>query len=421
MGSVIFALMIIAIVVAMLVAGVKSIKIQHEGQIGIVEAWGRFARVLAPGRYILWPWERVVDELPLQIFEWETPALKLMLRGGTQMTISAIVHYQIEHAHKTPGAPRPPRIIGTTPAPLGTHAPTAGHALPAGAGPTPHGRNGIGIDSLEPGTRAQGQRRSGPPAPAHSASGATTILNRVMGRGGEQLAISQAAYRAKYLVHDWQEATKKETLAVLQQVFSKIGIAEDINGDINWIETLGTRVREHLQEKTEEWGVQILEVDFKDPSFPEMTMANLHAETRTEREGRVRTKEAESYKRVADILGLSPGELLRWRQVEIMRELSKAQQPRVMFTTDLMGRMNEVTPAQPGVYQAMTATDRELGPGTPAAPGAVGAPDLRGYLGQEPPAPALSQAQLAERGGALPVTGGGPGMVAPSLQNVDQQ
>src|SRR4051812_35244709 len=72
MGNIIFAIVIFAIVAAILAGLVRSIRIQHEGKVGVVESWGRFSRVIAPGRYILWPWERVVDEMPLQMFEWET-------------------------------------------------------------------------------------------------------------------------------------------------------------------------------------------------------------------------------------------------------------------------------------------------------------------------------------------------------------
>jgi len=418
-GSIIFAVVIFAIGAVLLIGLGKSIKIQHEGKVGVVEAWGRFSRVLAPGRFILWPWEKVAAELPLQMFEWETPAQKLMLRGGAPMTISAVVYYQIEHAQKTAGAPRPPRVIGTTPAPIGSSG--AGHSLAGGSAHPPHSRAGLGIDALEPATRTGAQRRAGTPAATVRQTG-TAILNRVTGRGGGQLDVTHAVYRAKYIVHDWQDATKKEAVAVLQHVFSRISVAEDINGDINWQETLGQRVAEHLNEKTEQWGVHIIDVTFKDPALSEMTLQNLNAEARTDREGRVRTKEAESYKRVAEILGLQPTELLRWREVEIMREMAKSQ-PRVMFSTGMAGTSGgSMRPAesmmQPLSAQnpmmPMMAGDRDL----PAAPALPAAPQ-NGYLGNEPPTPALPATMLGAGQPTLSPTAGS--LVAPSLRNVDQQ
>lgn len=419
MGSIVFALVIFALMAALLITLAKSIKIQHEGKVGVVEAWGRFSRVLGPGRYILWPWEKVAGELPLQMFEWETPPQKLMLRGGSPMTISAVVYYQIEHAHKTAGAPRPPRVIGTTPAPIGSSE--ASHTLASGTSHQAYSRSGLGIDSLEPATRTGAQRRASTPVTTVRQTG-TTFLNRVTGRGGGQLDVTHAAYRAKYIVHDWQEATKKEAVAVLQHVFSRVSVAEDINGDINWQETLGHRVADHLNEKTEQWGVHIIDITFKDPALSEMTLANLNAEARTDREGRVRTKEAESYRRVAEILGLHPTELLRWREVEIMREMAKSQ-PRVMFSTGMAGASGgSVRPAdammQPLSAQnpvmPLMAGDRDL----PAAPSLPAAP-LNGYLGTEPPTPALAGNMMAAQPTMMSPAAGS--LVAPSLSNVDQQ
>ncbi len=414
MGNIIFAVLIFAIVVVLLMGLVRSIKIQHEGKVGVVEAWGRFSRVLAPGRFILWPWERVVGELPLQMFEWETKPQKLMLRGGSPMTLAAVIYYQIEHAHKTAGAPRPPRIIGTTPAPVGNSL--ANHTPTPAVTHSSHSRAGLGIDSLEPAAHTGAQRRAGTPTATVRQTG-VMLLNRVTGRGGGQLDVTHAVYRAKYVVHDWQEATHKEAVAVLQHVFSRISVAEDINGDINWQETLGRRVADHLNEKTEQWGVHIIDVTFKDPALSEMTLMNLNAEARTDREGRVRTKEAESYRRVAEILGLNPADLLRWREVEIMRELSKSQ-PRVMFSTGMAG-MSGGRPAD--------ATMQPLSPQNPVIPllasdgsqSAVPAMPLNGYLGNEPPTPALSANMMAAGQTVVSPTAGS--MVAPSIRSADQQ
>jgi regulator of protease activity HflC (stomatin/prohibitin superfamily) len=393
MGGVIFALFMIFVVMVLLIVMVRSIKIQHEGEIGLVESWGRFTRVIIPGRYLLLPWEHISGELPLQIFEYTTDPQKLVLKGGSPLTLSVIIYYQIEHAHRTPGAPRPARIIGTEPAPIGTVAvgrsPVPATAL-AMAGPAR--RSGVGLDSLEPMARSQAQRHAVPPAVPRSRT-TTTVIRRVLGRTDEKLDIAQAAYRAKYLVEDWQEATRKEAVATLQQVFSKVNAGDDIFGNVDWQETLGERVREHLTTKTERWGVQIIDVAFKDVTFSDMTMQNMYAEPRAEREARIRTKEAENYKRIAELLQLTPAQLLSWRQVEIMRELAKSPSPRVMFTNPIGGDTTGAAPPMPtgaaGVMDAATTQAQpQLNPG--ALPNSVAVPDDRG-------------------------------MIAPSLRNVDQQ
>jgi len=385
------------IVIMLMIGIVRSIKIQHEGEIGLIESWGRFSRVIIPGRYMLLPWEHVSGELPLQIFEYSTDPQKLVLKGGSPLTLSAIIYYQIEHAHRTPGAPRPARIIGTEPAPIGSTLPARG-PVPATAmamaGPARHG--GVGIDSLEPMARTQAQRRAVPLANAQP-RGTTAVIRRVLGRSDEKLDIFQAAYRAKYLVEDWQEATKREAVASLQQVFSKVSAADDIFGNVDWQETLGERLREHLTAKTERWGVQIVDVAFKDVTFSEMTIQNMFAEPRAEREARIRTKEAENYKRIAELLQLTPSQLLSWRQVEIMRELAKSPQPRVMFTNPIGGDLSggSSQPQQPALAPglldtAATQNQPQLNAGIAAPPTPLSAQDDRG-------------------------------MIAPSLRNVDQQ
>jgi hypothetical protein len=299
-------------------------------------------------------------------------------------------------------------VIGTTPAPVGSvshgHQPSVDLPLPVG-----RSRAGLGVDSLEPGARTGAQRRQS--APAMLRDTGTTLINRITGRGVGQLDVTHAAYRAKYIVHDWQEATHKEAVATLQQVFSRVGVGEDITNDINWQETLGHRVAEHLNEKAQSWGVHILDVTFKDPALSEMTLQNLNAEARATREGRVREREAESYRKVAEILNLSPADLMRWREVEIMRELSKGQ-PRVMFNAGMSqtARMTESPIAsansQNPLLPMLAGGERDLPAG--------GSPP--GYLGSEPPTPALSAGSLSVAPSVATT-----GMVAPNLSRVDQQ
>jgi hypothetical protein len=113
---------------------------------------------------------------------------------------------------------------------------------------------------------------------------------------------------------------------------------------------------------------------------------------------------------VAEILHLTPADLLRWRQVEIMRELSKSPQPRVMFTTDMMSRGSDMAaPAQQPLIQAVDAT--------PPAP----QPDLRGYLGSEPPTPAVAPPPQQASGSLVQPAPPDRGMIAPAIQNLDQQ
>jgi len=381
MGPVILALFMVFIVVMMMVMVIRTIHIQHEGQIGLIESWGRFSRVVVPGRYILWPWEQFAGQLPLQIFEYTTEPQRLVLKGGSSLTLSAIIYFQLAHASSTPGAPRPARIMGTEPAPVGTTT-VAGYGAAPGTAMATSPRRGVGIDPLEPMTRTQAQRRAMPMATALP-RGTTAAIRRILGRNDTKLDIFRAAYRARYLVADWREASRREAIATLQQVFSKVSAADDIFGDVDWQATLGERVREQLTEKTERWGVQIVDVAFKDVTFADITLQNMFAEPRAEREGRIRTKEAENYKRIAELLGLSPSQLLNWRQVEIMRDLAKSPQPRVMFTNPLATPADAASAAPQGTPTGMldsgaTAPQPQLNPGN--APQNLGMPPAAGSL-----------------------------------------
>ncbi len=406
MGNMLLALIMVGLLVVILMGFVRSIRPQQEGRIGLIEAWGKFERVVVPGRYMIWPWERLAGELPLQIFEFTTAPQKLVLKGGAPLTLSAIVYYQIENAHNTPGAPRPLHVIGQEPPPIGTPAgvrtvsPATVAAAPAVA--ARRNGNGIGVDSLEPVARSHAQRRANPTPVART----TAIVRRAFSRNANLIEVYHAAYRAFYLVADWREATEKEAVATLQQVFSKVSVADDIFGNVNWQEALGARVRDHLSAKTQQWGVQILDVAFKDVSFSEQTLQNMYAEPRATREGRIRAMEAENYQRIAELLHLTPAQLLSWRQVEVMRELAKSPQPRVMFTTDILGH------AAAGLPQQGFAAGGDQSNQAPP-------PNVRGYLGGEPPPPPLPR-DVAERGGPSGSAGGSE-IVAPSLQNVDQQ
>jgi hypothetical protein len=83
-----------------------------------------------------------------------------------------------------------------------------------------------------------------------------------------------------------------------------------------------------------------------------------------------------------------------------------------MFTTDMMSRVSEMPPAQQVVM---------LPQGDPNA--VQTNPDQRGYLGSEPPLPPINAPRMADRslGPGQPSGAGSSGIVAPSLQNIDQQ
>jgi regulator of protease activity HflC (stomatin/prohibitin superfamily) len=161
--------------------------------------------------------------------------------------------------------------------------------------------------------------------------------------------VEQAAYRAVYTVEDWKGLTEKEAIYILHQTFAKLDVAKDLFGNDNWQSVVAEQLRAHLSEKTLRWGVEVHEINFKEVEFHEITMKNLFAEARAEREARLRRIEARTQKEIGDLLGLDSEGLLRLRYIDAMRELAQNSQARLMFSNGMpTGPMPMITeePAQ---------------------------------------------------------------------------
>jgi len=330
MGSVILALILVGSLAIMIVMLFRSMKFQQEGAVGVIETFGRFSRVVLPGRYFLWPWDTYRKEVPLQLFDYETGEQTLLTKSGQPVMLTMVVFYQLAHVSK-PGDLA--RVLGTTPAPRGSNL-MPGMLLSAGA---PRGGSGAAAAARQ---RAMGVplgTPSGPLAPEPN------MFSRLLGRRNF-LDVEHAAYRATYIVSDWQHLTKKEAVDTLHQVFARLDIGKDLIGNDNWQTEIAERIRTQLNEKTARWGVEVHEIDFKGVHFSEQTILSMTAEMRAEREARQRRLEARTQKEIADMLGLDVNTLLQWRYIDAMRELSKNSQARIMLSTNMSGAGGTMPP-----------------------------------------------------------------------------
>jgi regulator of protease activity HflC (stomatin/prohibitin superfamily) len=383
MGSVILALILVGALAAIIVMLFRSMKFQPEGSVGVIETFGRFSRVVLPGRYFLWPWDTYRKEVPLQLFDYETGEQTLLTKSGQPVMLTMVVFYQLAHVSKPDDLMR---VLGTTPPPRGSHL-VPGMVLTArtmAAGP---------VSAAAARQRAMGTPvgtpigvPSGPLAPEPN------MFSRLLGRRNFQ-EVEHAAYRATYIVSDWQHLTKKESVDTLHQVFARLDIGKDLIGNDNWQTEIAERIRTHLNEKTARWGVEVHEIDFKGVRFSEQTILSMTAEMRAEREARQRRLEAKTQKEIADLLGLDVNTLLQWRYIDAMRELSKNSQARIMLSTNMSGAGGAMP--MPMMEEQNTPATSTIG-GLPAFPPPN--PQLAPPPGYMAPAPgAISPAAAEDR------------------------
>jgi hypothetical protein len=233
--------------------------------------------------------------------------------------LTMVVFYQLAHVSKPDDLMR---VLGTAPPPRGSN-------LVPGMVITARAAQAGNMSAAAARQRAMGTP-SGPLAPEPN------MFSRLLGRRNFQ-EVEHAAYRATYIVSDWQHLTKKEAVDTLHQVFARLDIGKDLIGNDNWQTEIAERIRTHLNEKTARWGVEVHEIDFKGVRFSEQTILSMTAEMRAEREARQRRLEAKTQKEIADLLGLDVNTLLQWRYIDAMRELSKNSQARIMLSTNMSG------------------------------------------------------------------------------------
>jgi hypothetical protein len=252
----------------------------------------------------------------------------LLTKSGQPVMLTMVVFYQLAHVSK-PGDLA--RVLGTTPAPRGSNL-MPGMLLPAGAA-----RSSSVAAARQRAMSVPLGTPSGPLAPEPN------MFSRLLGRRNF-LDVEHAAYRATYIVSDWQHLTKKEAVDTLHQTFARLDIGKDLIGNDNWQTEIAERIRTHLNEKTARWGVEVHEIDFKGVHFSEQTILSMTAEMRAEREARQRRLEAKTQKEIADMLGLDVNTLLQWRYIDAMRELSKNSQARIMLSTNMSGAGGAMPP-----------------------------------------------------------------------------
>jgi regulator of protease activity HflC (stomatin/prohibitin superfamily) len=368
LGNVILALLLVAAAAGMVIAILRSMRFQQEGRVGVVETFGRFSRVVLPGRYFLWPWDNLRAEVPLQMFVFETEEESLLTKSGSSVKLRMVVFYQLAHVGRNAHSVEAPRVVGSAPLPRGSNlAP----GMVARVGLAPGGSRRV--------VTAGGAGAVAVSAPHSPLAPEPNFMSRIMGRR-QFVDVEHAAYRAVYTVEDWRALTEKEAVDILHQTFAKLDVAKDLFGNDNWQGEVAEQLRTHLNEKTLRWGVEIHEINFKEVQFHEITMKNLFAEARAEREARLRRIEARTQKEIGDLLGLDAEGLLRLRYIDAMRELAQNSQARLMFSNGMpsspMPMITEETPPQnalpPGNIPAFppptpTAAPPTLPDGSPAA------------------------------------------------------
>src|SRR3954470_2584930 len=102
LGNIFLAVILVGSAVAMVLAVLRSMKFEKEGNLGVVETFGRFSRVVLPGRFFLWPWDSLRAEVPLQMFVFETHDESLLTKSGAPVTLKMVVFYQLAYVSQHP-------------------------------------------------------------------------------------------------------------------------------------------------------------------------------------------------------------------------------------------------------------------------------------------------------------------------------
>lgn len=153
--------------------------------------------------------------------------------------------------------------------------------------------------------------------------------------------IAESVYRAVYTVHDWQEITKEEALAVVTQVVGSLDFKADIIDTRGWGMVVGNKVKDEMNKRANRWGVHIADINITNIQYADTTREIASFEGRAKREARKRVIEAEGQREIAQTLGMTNDEMLRWRYIETLREAMSKPDARIMIAPEQsMGGMN---------------------------------------------------------------------------------
>jgi regulator of protease activity HflC (stomatin/prohibitin superfamily) len=158
--------------------------------------------------------------------------------------------------------------------------------------------------------------------------------------------IAESIYRAVYTVHDWQEITKEEALAVVTQVVSGLDFKADIVDTRNWAHAVAGKVRDELNKQANRWGVYIADINITNIQYSDVSREIASFEGRAKREARKKVIEAEGQREIAETLGLTNDEMLRWRYIETLREAMSKPDARIMIAPEASGGINPTALAQ---------------------------------------------------------------------------
>ncbi len=158
--------------------------------------------------------------------------------------------------------------------------------------------------------------------------------------------IAESIYRAVYTVHDWPEITKEEALAVVTQIVSGLDFKADIVETRNWAQVVAGKVRDELNKRANRWGVYIADISITNIQYSDASREIASFESRAKREARRKVIEAEGQREIAETLGLTNDEMLRWRYIETLREAMSKPDARIMIAPEAGGGLNPTALAQ---------------------------------------------------------------------------
>ncbi len=158
--------------------------------------------------------------------------------------------------------------------------------------------------------------------------------------------VAESVYRAVYTVHDWQEITREEALAVVTQVVGGLDFKADIVDTRNWAHAVAGKVRDELNKRANRWGVYIADINITNIVYSDASREIASYEGKAKREARKKVIEAEGQREIAQTLSLSNDEMLRWRYIETLREAMSKPDARIMIAPESSGGISPAAMSQ---------------------------------------------------------------------------
>lgn len=146
-----------------------------------------------------------------------------------------------------------------------------------------------------------------------------------------------AVYRAVYTVEDWQRATQEEAVAVATEVLSTQEFRSVVDSD-NWIRDLSEQIRDELNQRTFRWGVYVDSLGLIGVEFSDKNRNAINPGADMERMKRESRARAEAQAEAANIMNLSPEQLLQLHYINQMGEAIKNNpQAQIVLSPESLG------------------------------------------------------------------------------------